>query len=150
LREVERFEERLRQEQKMESVEEEEAAPEATDGSEEPPPEPIGGASNPDEEAPNPAPEMEPETEAPPEAAPQAPTSPVSRPVGPSAGLEQTVSDLRLTVHVYSAVPEQRFVIINSRKMREGERSRKGLLVEEITPDGVQLEYQGQRFFQPR
>ena len=52
-----------------------------------------------------------------------------------------------MTVHVYSATPERRFVIINSRKMREGDRSREGLLLEEITPDGVTLEFQGQRFF---
>ncbi len=64
--------------------------------------------------------------------------------------LQKTFPKLRLTVHVYAATPEQRFVIINSRKMHEGDRSRDGLLLEEITPDGAMLEYLGQRFFRHR
>ncbi len=64
--------------------------------------------------------------------------------------LQKNFPKLRLTVHVYAATPEQRFVIINSRKMREGDRSRDGLLLEEITPDGAMLKYLGQRFFRHR
>lgn len=53
----------------------------------------------------------------------------------------------RLLVHVYAPDPAQRFVILNSRKMREGGRTGKGLTVETITTEGVILEYAGKRFF---
>jgi general secretion pathway protein B len=56
----------------------------------------------------------------------------------------------RLSVHVYGSDPAQRFVILNSRKMREGDSTAEGLALEKITIDGVILEYSGKRFFVDR
>jgi len=58
-------------------------------------------------------------------------------------------SDLRLDVHVYSEVPQERFVLINMRKYREGDQLQEGPVVDEITPGGVVLSFRGQRFQVP-
>jgi len=55
-----------------------------------------------------------------------------------------------VTVHVYSEDPAKRFVIIKSLRLREGDRTDDGLVVEEIRPDGVVLSAEGQRVFRPR
>jgi general secretion pathway protein B len=55
-------------------------------------------------------------------------------------------SDLHLDVHVYSKVPQQRLVLINTRKYTEGQRLQEGPVVDAIRPDGVILSFQGQRF----
>jgi general secretion pathway protein B len=54
--------------------------------------------------------------------------------------------ELRLDLHVYAANPADRFVFINMRKLREGEALPEGVRVEQITPNGVDLSYQGRRF----
>jgi len=48
--------------------------------------------------------------------------------------------------HVYSSTQSQRSVMLNGKKMREGQEVTKGLLLEEITVDGVVLRSQGYRF----
>ncbi len=53
---------------------------------------------------------------------------------------------LNLDLHVYSAKPGSRFVVIGSRKYKEGGQLSEGPTVESITPDGVILAYQGRRF----
>ena len=58
--------------------------------------------------------------------------------------------DLHLDIHVYSAVPEDRFVFINMSKQREESQLSEGPVVEEITPDGVVLAYRGTSFLLPR
>jgi general secretion pathway protein B len=63
---------------------------------------------------------------------------------------QRQIPEHRLTVHAYGANPAERFVILNSRKMREGERSPEGLSVVEIRPDGIVLEFEGERFFRHR
>ncbi len=60
------------------------------------------------------------------------------------------VPDMAVEIHVYDAVPANRFVFINMGKYNEGDRLKEGPLVEEITPDGAILQYQGQRFLLPR
>lgn len=60
------------------------------------------------------------------------------------------IDDLHLDIHVYSTVPEDRFVFINMSKHREGSRLDEGPLVTEITPDGVVLHHQGTSFLLPR
>ena len=55
-----------------------------------------------------------------------------------------------MLVHVYVDQPGQRFVILNSRKLREGDTSPEGLGMQEILPNGVILSFQGHRFFIPR
>ena len=53
---------------------------------------------------------------------------------------------LRLDLHVYAAQPQDRFVMINMRKLREGESLPEGVHVDSITPEGVVLSYRGSRF----
>ena len=57
---------------------------------------------------------------------------------------------LSVDLHVYAARKEDRFVFINLAKYQEGQRLKEGPLVEEITNDGVILQYQGERFLIPR
>lgn len=57
---------------------------------------------------------------------------------------------MKVDLHVYAARREDRFVFINLAKYREGQRLTEGPLVEEITNDGVILQYQGERFLIPR
>jgi general secretion pathway protein B len=61
-----------------------------------------------------------------------------------------TLPDLHIDIHVYSDVPEDRFVFINMAKQREGTRLSEGPVVTEITPEGVVLNYQGTLFLLPR
>lgn len=58
--------------------------------------------------------------------------------------------ELHIDIHVYSEVPEERFVFINMSKQREQSQLSEGPLVEEITPDGVILGYRGKSFLLPR
>lgn len=55
-----------------------------------------------------------------------------------------------LTVHVYSKSPSRRFVILNSQRLREGNKAANGLRVESIWPDGVVLEFEKRRYFKHR
>ena len=48
--------------------------------------------------------------------------------------------------HVYSSTQSQRSVMLNGKKMREGQEVTKGLLLEQITIDGVVMRAQGYRF----
>lgn len=58
--------------------------------------------------------------------------------------------DLHLDIHVFSPVPDDRFVFVNMAKLREGSTLAEGPVVTEITPGGVVLRYQGQMFLLPR
>lgn len=64
--------------------------------------------------------------------------------------IRQALPDLKLSMHVYSKDPAQRFVILNNSRMVEGDKTSDNLSLVAIRPDGVILEYQGQRFFLPR
>ena len=57
-----------------------------------------------------------------------------------------SVPPLHLDLHVYVAQPQQRFIFVNSRKYKEGDTLAEGPLVEQITPDGAVLNFQGSRF----
>lgn len=61
-----------------------------------------------------------------------------------------TLPELHLDIHVYSEAPEDRFVFINMSKQREKSQLSEGPTVEEITPDGVILDYRGTTFLLPR
>ncbi len=52
---------------------------------------------------------------------------------------------MTFSFHVYSSNPQQRTIIINNRRMREGEEVNSGLQLQQITEDGVILEYAGHR-----
>ena len=58
--------------------------------------------------------------------------------------------DLHLDIHVFSPVPDDRFVFINMSKLREGSTLAEGPVVAEITPEGVVLRHEGQSFLVPR
>lgn len=60
------------------------------------------------------------------------------------------MADLHLDIHVYSEKPADRFVFINMVRHREKSRLAEGPVVQEITPEGVILNYQGTRFLLPR
>ena len=64
----------------------------------------------------------------------------------PGSGVPQ----LRLDLHAYAPRPEDRFVLINMKKLREGDSLPEGVKVESITPDGVILSHNGSRFLLPR
>jgi general secretion pathway protein B len=64
--------------------------------------------------------------------------------------VEERLPSFLLTVHIYDAEPAKRFVVIDGRKLRQGDASRGGILVEEILPDGVALSFEGHQFFRPR
>jgi general secretion pathway protein B len=56
------------------------------------------------------------------------------------------IPELRLDMHVYSPKPQERFVFVNMRKLKEGEALPDGVRVETITNDGAILTWQGSRF----
>jgi general secretion pathway protein B len=58
--------------------------------------------------------------------------------------------DLHVDIHVYSDVPAERFVFINMNKYEENSRLKEGPELDEITSDGVILEYRGYAFMLPR
>ena len=60
------------------------------------------------------------------------------------------VPPLRLDLHVYALRPEERFVMINMKKMHEGDALPEGVRVESITPEGAVLSYNGSHFLLPR
>lgn len=99
---------------------------------------------------------------APPEPAPPAPqrqSPPVTAEdpaqVAAEAGLP-SVSDLqlsgtalpelRLALHVYDRNPASRYVLLNSQRMREGDSTADGVVLERITEAGAVLSWRGQRF----
>jgi general secretion pathway protein B len=61
-----------------------------------------------------------------------------------------TLPQLRLDLHAYAADPSQRFVMINMRKLKEGDTLPEGVHVDSITPDGAVLSYNGSRFLLTR
>ncbi len=73
------------------------------------------------------------------------PPSVTQLPAQATAGLPP----LNLELHVYSADPSQRFVIINGERLHEGGALKAGAQVEKITAEGVVLSYQGTRFSLP-
>lgn len=58
--------------------------------------------------------------------------------------------ELRLELHVYSTRPAERMVFINSRQYREGDTTPEGAHIEQITPDGVVMSMNGNRFLLSR
>jgi general secretion pathway protein B len=56
---------------------------------------------------------------------------------------------IKLSMHVYAADPRQRFVVLNDSRMSQGD-SQDDLTLREIRPDGVVIDFHGQRFFYPR
>jgi general secretion pathway protein B len=56
------------------------------------------------------------------------------------------VPPLHLELHAFSAQPKDRFVFINGRKYKEGDRLTEGPMLVEIAPTGAVLTHAGRRF----
>jgi general secretion pathway protein B len=52
----------------------------------------------------------------------------------------------RIDVHVYAEEPRRRFVLVDLQKFREGDTLQNGAVLEKISPNSIQLYYQGTRF----
>lgn len=63
---------------------------------------------------------------------------------------EIELPQLHVDLHVFGDQPQDRFVFINTNKYREGDRMSEGPVVEQITHDGVVLDYRGRRFLLSR
>ena len=57
-----------------------------------------------------------------------------------------TLPELHLSLHVYDDVAANRFVLLNSSRLREGQETAEGVMVERIDPTGVVLSWRGRRF----
>jgi hypothetical protein len=57
---------------------------------------------------------------------------------------------LNIDIHVYSEKPADRFVFINMNQYREKATLEEGPLLQEITTEGVILEYLGAVFLLPK
>jgi len=60
------------------------------------------------------------------------------------------IPQLRLDLHVFAPHPQERFVMINMHKLREGDSLPEGVHVDSITPEGAVLSYGGSRFLLTR
>ena len=60
------------------------------------------------------------------------------------------IPELRLDLHAYDPLPQNRFVLINMKRLHEGDSLPEGVKVENITPDGVVLSHNGSKFLLPR
>jgi general secretion pathway protein B len=100
-----------------------------------------------------------------PEALPSTPRDAMPMPAadphrGPASGdvavgelapsMRAALPPLRLSMHVFSDAPAQRFTIIDGVRYREGESVQPGLQVVAIQRDGVRLDWQGRPLWLPR
>jgi len=60
------------------------------------------------------------------------------------------IPQLRLDLHVFAPHPQERFVMINMHRLREGDSLPEGVHVDSITPEGAVLSYSGSRFLLTR
>jgi general secretion pathway protein B len=56
--------------------------------------------------------------------------------------VQQQLPAMTFSFHVYSDNPQRRTIIINNRRVKQGDTVAQGLLLEEITPLGVVLQWQ--------
>lgn len=89
-----------------------------------------------------------------PTATPPTPAKPAAPPL-PSVwelpyGTRKELPDLKLTMHVYSDVPAERFIVLDGERHVEGDDLGNGVVLHEISADGMVLDYKGQRFLYPR
>lgn len=63
---------------------------------------------------------------------------------------QRNLPAMTVNIHVYSPEESQRILYINNRQYRRDDEIPGGVVVEEIVPDGVVLQFRGQRFKLPR
>jgi general secretion pathway protein B len=96
------------------------------------------------EQRPEPAPVVAPPPEPPARALPPLESIPLQIELPPD--LQQALPPLRVDVHVYDDAPENRFVMINLRRYREGDEVADDLTLERVTREGMVLMFRGERF----
>ena len=64
--------------------------------------------------------------------------------------VHRALPDRQIIAHIYAKEPERRFIIVNSTKLREGEQTAEGLLLQEVRPDGMVFQFRNHQFFHPR
>ncbi len=91
---------------------------------------------------------MEPgQTDHKPTPVPEAPTEPAPQDArGLPTSVQRELPSLSFSMVIFSANPADRMININGRMMREGQEIGPGLKLEQITPDGAILNFQGHRF----
>jgi general secretion pathway protein B len=62
------------------------------------------------------------------------------------AALSATLPPLRLDLHAWSELPADRYALINMHRVREGDTLPEGAHVQQITREGVVLDYRGTEF----
>ena len=60
--------------------------------------------------------------------------------------IRQNIPNIEFSGHVYSSTAERRSVMLNGRKMREGDAVSANMFLHAITPEGAEFDYQGYRF----
>jgi general secretion pathway protein B len=60
--------------------------------------------------------------------------------------IQREIPAMTVQLHAYSSLPSERIVYINSTKLQEGDYLIPGLMLEQITPDGMIFSYKGYRF----
>ena len=55
-----------------------------------------------------------------------------------------------IDLHVYSAEPAQRFMVVSGQRVQEGATVAGGILIEKITPEGAIAVFKGTRFLLTR
>lgn len=66
------------------------------------------------------------------------------------AATKNTIPALRLDLHVYAPDPRKRFVLVNMKRLQEGQSLPEGVRVDSITNDGAVLSYRGIQFMMER
>jgi general secretion pathway protein B len=64
--------------------------------------------------------------------------------------VRKDIPQLKLSMHVYSPDPAQRFVVINGTRLSEGDALGTDVNLREVRPTDIVLEYRGQKFSVPR
>jgi hypothetical protein len=62
------------------------------------------------------------------------------------AAAKSSIPPLHMDLHVYAPDPSKRFVLVNAKKLGEGQTLPEGVRVESITTDGAILSYRGVQF----
>ena len=62
------------------------------------------------------------------------------------ASIQQEIPKLVVALHAYSSKPKSRLVSVNDQLLHEGEALAPGLVLEQITQDGMVFSYKGYRF----
>jgi general secretion pathway protein B len=62
------------------------------------------------------------------------------------AATKTSIPPVRMDLHVYAPDPRKRFVLVNMKRMYEGDSLPDGVKVDSITPEGAVLSYHGTKF----